>query len=208
MVTRNNPVVAIVTGNSLEAAGLRELTQKIRSKAYVRIFSHIEDYLSETEEEADILYIEEGMLAIYGERLRSRRIQVVPVVSSFDPGVSPYDQDAESLRFICTRWKEDAIRKVIADTFDLNKEQREKEAEKGLSNREIDVLKEVARGLTNKEIADKLSISMNTVMTHRKNITAKLNIKTVSGLTFYALMNNLITGEEMENKARNNSDSE
>lgn len=73
--------------------------------------------------------------------------------------------------------------------------------DKGLSSRELEVLTEVARGLTNKEIADTLNISMNTVMSHRKNITAKLNIKTVSGLTFYALMNGLISGEEVVEKA-------
>ena len=65
--------------------------------------------------------------------------------------------------------------------------------EKGpLSNREIIVLKEVVKGLTNQEIADKLFLSIHTIMTHRKNITKKLGIKTVSGLMVYALMNNIV----------------
>ena len=57
-----------------------------------------------------------------------------------------------------------------------------------LSMREIEVLSLVARGFINKEIADKLNISLATVITHRKNITEKLGIKTVSGLTIYAVM--------------------
>lgn len=61
-----------------------------------------------------------------------------------------------------------------------------------LSLREKEVLKELARGKTNKEIADILSISVNTVITHRKNISAKLGIKSVSGLSLYALMNGVI----------------
>ncbi len=65
-----------------------------------------------------------------------------------------------------------------------------------LSDRETEVLKEVARGFSNKEIADKLHISINTVITHRKNITEKLGVKTVSALTVYALINNLIAPEE------------
>ncbi|MCG6186275.1 response regulator transcription factor [Maribellus maritimus] len=69
-------------------------------------------------------------------------------------------------------------------------------AEDILSDRETEVLKEVAKGLANKEIADKLYISINTVITHRKNITEKLGVKTVSALTVYALMNKLITPEE------------
>ena len=61
-----------------------------------------------------------------------------------------------------------------------------------LSNREIDVLKLVALGYSNKEIADKLFISTHTVMSHRKNMTEKLGIKSISGLTVYAIINNII----------------
>jgi len=66
-----------------------------------------------------------------------------------------------------------------------------------LSKREIVVLKEVVKGLTNQEVADKLFLSIHTVMTHRKNITKKLGIKTVSGLMVYALMNNIIDINEV-----------
>ncbi|MDR2764381.1 MAG: helix-turn-helix transcriptional regulator, partial [Tannerella sp.] len=61
-----------------------------------------------------------------------------------------------------------------------------------LSAREREVLQLIVIGLTNREIADKLYISLNTVLTHRKNITSKLGIKTVPGLTFYAIINGLI----------------
>ena len=72
------------------------------------------------------------------------------------------------------------------------------ENNKDLSSREVDVLQLIVKGITNKEIADKLNISLNTVLTHRKNITAKLGIKTVSGLTFYAIMNGIISGDDIE----------
>ena len=61
-----------------------------------------------------------------------------------------------------------------------------------LSDREKEILVSVAQGLLNKEIADKHNISINTVITHRKNITRKTGIKTVPGLTVYAILNNLI----------------
>jgi DNA-binding NarL/FixJ family response regulator len=61
-----------------------------------------------------------------------------------------------------------------------------------LSEREKTILKHVAKGLTNKEIAEKLFLSAHTVITHRKNITNKLGIKTISGLTVYAILNNII----------------
>ena len=67
-----------------------------------------------------------------------------------------------------------------------------------LSPRETEVLKLVAKGFMNKEIADQLNISINTVLSHRKNLTAKLGIKTVSGLSFYAMMNGYIS--DIDNK--------
>ena len=61
-----------------------------------------------------------------------------------------------------------------------------------LSSREKEILVCVAKGMLNKEIADAYNISIYTVITHRKNITRKTGIKTVAGLTVYALLNNLI----------------
>ena len=64
-----------------------------------------------------------------------------------------------------------------------------------LSDREKEVLVCVAKGMINKEIADRLCISVHTVVSHRKNITAKTGIKTIAGLTVYALLNNLLETE-------------
>ena len=66
-----------------------------------------------------------------------------------------------------------------------------------LSKREMDVLVAVAKGMMNKEIADQMNISIHTVISHRKNITRKTGIKSVSGLTVYALLNNLINEEDL-----------
>ena len=66
-----------------------------------------------------------------------------------------------------------------------------------LSKRETDVLVAVAKGMMNKEIADQMNISIHTVISHRKNITRKTGIKSVSGLTVYALLNNLIDEKDL-----------
>ena len=68
-----------------------------------------------------------------------------------------------------------------------------------LSNREITILKHVSMGLTNKQIAERLFLSLHTVTTHRKNIGNKLSIKSVSGLTVYAIVNNIISIEDIAN---------
>ena len=61
-----------------------------------------------------------------------------------------------------------------------------------LSSRERDILTAVAKGKTNKEIADEFNISIYTVITHRRNISQKLGINSIPGLTVYAIMNKLV----------------
>jgi len=74
-----------------------------------------------------------------------------------------------------------------ADMVDENQQQET------LSERETEVLVQLVNGLSNKEIADKLNISIHTVISHRKNISQKTGIKSQSGLTIYALSNKIVS---------------
>ncbi len=67
-----------------------------------------------------------------------------------------------------------------------------------LSEREKEVLTYLAKGYSIKEIADKIHLSPHTVLSHRKNISAKTGIKTIAGLTVYAVSNQLISIEEID----------
>lgn len=67
-----------------------------------------------------------------------------------------------------------------------------------LSEREEDVLKLLVKGKSNKEVASELNISTNTVITHRKNISQKTGIKSLSGLTIYAVTQNLISLDDYD----------
>lgn len=67
-----------------------------------------------------------------------------------------------------------------------------------LSNREKEIIVCVTKGMSNKMIADHLNLSIHTVTTHRKNIAAKLQIKTQSGLTIYAIVNGLIVMDDVK----------
>lgn len=79
-----------------------------------------------------------------------------------------------------------------------SREETPKSESQELSAREKEILICVAKGMLNKEIADLYSISIYTVITHRKNITRKTGIRTVAGLTVYALLNNLIDSGSVE----------
>lgn len=75
-------------------------------------------------------------------------------------------------------------------------EQKEEER-KELSPREKDVIIGVVKGLSNKEIADRLNVSTHTVMTHRRNIASKLQIHSPAGLTIYALVSHLVSLDDV-----------
>ncbi len=89
------------------------------------------------------------------------------------------------------------LRKLEKQVRDLAKPDWAVNQPEEISEREKEVLQLVALGMTNKEIAEKLYISSHTVITHRKNITSKLGIKTIAGLTVYAVIHKLITPREL-----------
>lgn len=78
--------------------------------------------------------------------------------------------------------------------------QEKQETHDAISEREREILACAVKGMTNKEIAEKLFISVNTVLTHRKNISRKLNIHSIAGLTIYAIVNKLVNLDEVKMK--------
>jgi DNA-binding NarL/FixJ family response regulator len=87
----------------------------------------------------------------------------------------------------------DTIIGLIKKTISSGTNTETGRTEEILSERETGVLQLLATGLANKEIADRLNISINTVISHRKNISQKTGIKSISGLTIYAVVKKLIT---------------
>ena len=80
----------------------------------------------------------------------------------------------------------------------INIDNQANEEKETLSQREKEIVKLVVKGLTNKEIADNLFLSVHTVITHRRNIARKLEIHSATGLTIYAIVNNLVDLSEIK----------
>lgn len=114
------------------------------------------------------------------------------ILSHYDEVVSIYDAP--------TTIKE-KIERVIR-TGDSNEEGQE------LSEREREIVVCVVKGLTNRQIAEQLFLSVHTVITHRRNITNKLQIHSTSGLTIYAIVNKLVEVNEIKNLLCSNSKQE
>lgn len=101
------------------------------------------------------------------------------LLSVFDDIISVYDTPESIIS---------SIRRITNQPEDDEQGHQER-----LTEREIEVLKLLTAGKSNKEIADQLNISTHTVISHRKNLSQKTGIKSVSGLTIYAVVKNIIT---------------
>lgn len=120
-------------------------------------------------------------------------VPVLAILSSAtDAG---FVQDYEGQIYLTDKTAE--VEQKISASVSVNANETRGDGEE-LSAREKEILVCVAKGMLNKEIADYYNISIYTVITHRKNITRKTGIKTVAGLTVYALLNNLIDMNSME----------
>ncbi|MDR0954853.1 MAG: response regulator transcription factor [Rikenellaceae bacterium] len=144
----------------------------------------------------DILLINPGLLGVSSlSRLRketanpemkcvalSFSLLDASVLKEYDGTISLYDT-AEQIAEKITR---------------LVQEPAAEKRPESLSQREKEVVVEVIRGLTNKQIADKLCLSTHTIITHRRNIAAKLGIHSSAGLTIYAIVNKLVDLDELK----------
>ena len=94
---------------------------------------------------------------------------------------------------------EEAVKQHVHNVAKKEKQEASQEAKiEALSEREKDIIKCVAKGMANKEIADELCLSVHTVTTHRRNISSKLQIHSPAGLTIFAILNNLVQLDEVK----------
>jgi DNA-binding CsgD family transcriptional regulator len=152
------------------------------------------------QEKADIILLSSSLIAGKMEmnsllkKIGTQTAKLIAYLPNPESKIEQKNLFIESIRF--DDLKEVVLSKLNQKLEEMIGENVENESS-DLSEREKDILKEVAQGLTNNEIADKLFISAHTVITHRKKITKKLGIKSVSGLTVYAIINGLIEMEDV-----------
>ena len=175
----------IVTGNLLMGLGLKTLLAErfAVSATWAPAWEDV-SITASSFEDIDLVFCDDASLPGLPPRFRGgRRTSIVVLRGS--------DDQHERYRTLNTLLPDDALIAAIAGilTRVLGKNTARNSL---LSDRERAVLELLARGLINKEIADRLSISTHTVISHRKNLSAKLGIKTVSGLTVYATIHGLI----------------
>lgn len=174
--------LALVGLRALESLGIRSVVHGLSDVA-VESFGCFQEF-KPVADKADAFFISADVFIGNMDFFMPRKSKTVVVCGNGKDGAP---QSPQMIFADSDEAEIDAVVKNLISSL------REEEIVPGeLSQREKEVLKLIASGRINKEIADELCISVNTVITHRKNISAKLGIKSASGLSLYALMNGLI----------------
>ena len=192
--------VVVVSNAFLLSSGIENLTLELSSLLVDHVYTGSEKNLYEklVAKKPEIIIIDpesvsEVLIPLLRKLYKEKDIKVIGLVSATT------DENVTS-RFKFTLNTQNNKYKLL-DSFQkiVGKEKKDKDdTEQILSKRETEILRHLTLGLTNQDIADKLFLSVHTVMTHRKKITKKLGIKSLSGLTVYALMNKLVDIREVE----------
>ena len=125
----------------------------------------------------------------FREETSGKKIRVIALVTSFVDAslLSKYDESISIFDDL------ERLSKKISGLLNVPSEEEDWENQDALSQRGKEIVIWVVKGMTNKEIAEKLFLSIHTVITHRRNISKKLQIHSAAGLTIYAIVNKLVT---------------
>ena len=192
--------IVIAEPSPIVAAGLLKFFEEMNQIHVVSVVDNLDDLNDKMIiHNPDMLIVNPLMMGYTNNNLIKQIAQTYPeticialVTTFIDKNFLRYFREVIELS--------DNKQKVANKIFNLinnNDESSSQNESVDLSNRETDVLICVAKGMTNKDISDMLNISVHTVITHRKNIVKKTGIKSVSGLTVYALLNNLVEESEI-----------
>ena len=182
--------IAVIEPSQIIYEGLSNILMKFKKNFYLFRFNDLEELKNSVSKES-------FTVAVINPSVIQNKIQDFIKLKSTQPHIfwialvySFYDEELlqkfnDILSVIATPEQITHKLEQISNTTEKNQQE-------DLSDREIEVLVQMVKGLANKEIADKLNISIHTVISHRKNITDKTGIKSLSGLTIYAITKKII----------------
>jgi DNA-binding CsgD family transcriptional regulator len=194
MIGNGRPKVAIVDNNTLAIMGLKNLLQQVIPIMEVKSFCSFNEFKESDVDHFFHYFVSMNIVLENRAFFLDRQRKTVVLTISNNPNAQ-----LSGFHCISVNTSEEQLVKRLLELAQFGHaggrnlpEMQEKHATKQLSDREIEVLSQVAQGKINKEIADILNIGLTTVITHRKNIQEKLGLKSVSALTIYAVMHGYV----------------
>ena len=183
--------IVLIEPSEIVAAGIGAIIDKNPEFTVVQTLNN-PGYLNAGSRDIDIIIINPAVID-YNERLDIRSYLGGTEAAIVALTHSNYEENVLRQYDECIGIYDNAARIVqkLRSALESNAENPKSDINE-LSGRERDILTAVAKGMTNKEIADAFNISIYTVISHRRNISQKLGINSIPGLTVYAIMNKLV----------------
>lgn len=186
--------IAIISPNCLTSLGLKLILINSFNPDSVSIFFNFETYIANSESALpDFIFLAPNLYVMFNEHFRNIKSKLIILIENARDSLP---QQAAIATLDVNITKADMLEK-LEQIFYSRIKCTSTIKQGDLSAREMDVLKLIALGFMNKQIADELSISLHTVVSHRKNIIRKLGINTISGLTVYAILHSLISAADL-----------
>lgn len=187
-----NKEIAIIEPNTLAGLGLQNLLQQMMPMVTIRHFGSMQQLTDDTPDMYGHYFVSSAVYFEHASFFLQRLSCVIVLTSgSAMPGLA-------SVNTLNVCQDEQALTRDILRLHSRGHGHAHRAADNhDLTSREIEVLVLLTRGYINKEIATRLNISLTTVISHRKNITEKLGIKSLSGLTIYAVMRGYVEPQEL-----------
>lgn len=206
----NIPEIAIVDPNTLTCLGLQNLLEEIIPMAVIRTFHSFGELMDDTPDMYAHYFIASRIYFEHTAFFLPRKPKTIVLVGgdsqpqlSGVPTLNIFQDEKNLVKSILRLHRyghqhgHPGSNTAAGNTAQHPADTRHTADGHELSAREIEVLVLLTKGFINKEIADKLNISLTTVITHRKNIVEKLGIKSVSGLTIYAVMHGYVEADSI-----------
>jgi DNA-binding CsgD family transcriptional regulator len=195
-----SPEMAIIDRNTLSCIGLQTILEEIIPSATIRVFSTFDKFICDTPDMYAHYFVSSQIYFEHTSFFLERFPKAIVLANGENlpqlkgvPTMNINQNEKQLIKSLLSLQKYGHSNETIPNQ---NHPVHEKDS-LDLSPREIEVLVLITKGLINKEIADKLNISLTTVISHRKNITEKLGLKSVSSLTVYAIMNGYIEADSI-----------
>ena len=191
----NNPSIAIVDPNTLAVLGLTHLLKSVMPMIGIDQYSSFAELEGNHPERYFHYFVDMRIVLSHMPFFMEQRHKTIVLSSSVDNVGSQLG----SFHTICTNQPEKMLlRSILMLEQHAHANGRNlppmptSNTDATLTPRETEVLTLVVKGYINKQIADKLSLSLPTIISHRKNMMDKLNIHSVSALTVYAVMHGYV----------------
>lgn len=185
--------IVIIEPSKIVAYGLSQILEKEGDFSIIATLPNLSTYNDFQHGNADIILVNPMVDKSEKNDIRSQ----IPVRNNCAFVAITYGPYNENIlhqydSFIGLFHTEEQIAKRLLTAHENISENPQVETSNELSHREKEILTAVAKGKSNKEIADEFNLSIHTVISHRKNISHKLGINSIAGLTSYAIINKLI----------------